>query len=51
LKLNGELLALCSEHNLVITNAIFKRNEHHKKEMDKTLAGLQQQESEIVEEN
>lgn len=48
---NGELMALCSEHNLFITNTIFKRNEHHKKDMDKTLAGLQHQESEIVEEN
>ena len=44
---NFWLFARC----LVITNTIFKRNEHHKKEMDKTLAGLQHQESEIVEEN
>ena len=38
-------------HNLVITNTIFKRNEHHRKEMDKTFAGLQHQGSEIVQEN
>lgn len=44
---NFWLFARC----LVITNTIFKCNEHHKKEMDKTLAGLQHQESEIVEEN
>lgn len=48
---NGELMALCSEQNLVITNTIVKRNEHHKNEMDKTLLGLQHQGSEIVEEN
>ena len=44
---NFWLFARC----LVITNTIFKRNEHHMKEMDKTLAGLQYQESEIAAEN
>lgn len=44
-------MALCSEQNLVITNTIVKRNEHHKNEMDKTPLGLQHQGLEIVEEN
>lgn len=47
--------ALSSEQNLVITNIvkrnIVKRNEYHKKDMNKSLAGLQHQESEIVQEN